>query len=175
VINVVGSGWDGMLSRRSVKSGMRRLCRWIGSSRRGLDGSGKTLTRQAQVAQAIAAGSATASGTDVMSLPDLWRVDAQENFAGCSGVIIDWCKPHGYWFDRTELQKVVSFVRSGGMQKAREKERMLLREEQERLRDLQSQPLPGSVDPRVDSASEFWGIDTDFVETIAEIIKKLFA
>ncbi|NCC75116.1 MAG: hypothetical protein EOM08_01640 [Clostridia bacterium] len=106
--------------------------------------------------------------------PTCGELMLRKNFAGCSGVIIDWCKPHGYWFDRTELQKVVSFVRSGGMQKSREKEMLLLREEQERLRELKSQPLPGSVDPRVDSASELFGIDTDLVETIAGIIKKLF-
>jgi len=114
------------------------------------------------------------SGRMYVPCPTCGELMLRKNFAGCSGVIIDWCKPHGYWFDRSELQKVVSFVRAGGMQKAREKERLLLREEQERLRKLQSQPLPGSVDPRVDSASELFGIDTDFVETIAGIIRKLF-
>lgn len=115
------------------------------------------------------------TGRMYVPCPTCGELMLRKNFAGCSGVIIDWCKPHGYWFDRAELQKVVSFVRSGGMQKAREKEMLLLREEQDRLRDLQSQPLPGSVDPRVDSASELFGIDPDFVETIAGIIRRLFS
>jgi len=43
----------------------------------------------------------------------------RKNFGGCSGVVIDWCKHHGFWFDTDELEKVISFISSGGMQKAR--------------------------------------------------------
>lgn len=46
----------------------------------------------------------------------------RKNFATCSGVIIDWCKGHGFWFDTHELEKIVEFARSGGMDEAREKE-----------------------------------------------------
>ena len=46
----------------------------------------------------------------------------RKNFAGCSGIVIDWCKGHGFWFDTHELEKVVAFVRSGGMDKARARE-----------------------------------------------------
>lgn len=98
----------------------------------------------------------------------------RKNFAGCSGVIIDWCKPHGYWFDRRELQQVVAFIRSGGMARSREKDLSLLREEQDRLRAMQAQPLPGSIDPRVDSVSELFGLDSDWVETVSSLIRKFF-
>lgn len=43
----------------------------------------------------------------------------RKNFADCSGIIIDWCRGHGHWFDPQELEKVISFVRSGGMDRAR--------------------------------------------------------
>ena len=46
----------------------------------------------------------------------------RKNFGGCSGVIIDWCKGHGFWFDTHELEKVIHFVAAGGMDKARERE-----------------------------------------------------
>ncbi|MBN1442275.1 MAG: zf-TFIIB domain-containing protein [Planctomycetes bacterium] len=60
----------------------------------------------------------------------------RKNFATCSGVIIDWCKGHGFWFDTHELEKIVDFARSGGMDIAREKE--ISRAKQE-LRRAESQ------------------------------------
>ncbi len=43
----------------------------------------------------------------------------RKNFAQISGVIIDWCKDHGYWFDAFELEQVLEFVSSGGLDKSR--------------------------------------------------------
>lgn len=45
----------------------------------------------------------------------------RKNFSG-SGVIIDWCKGHGFWFDVHELEKVVEFVCAGGLDRARKAE-----------------------------------------------------
>jgi Zn-finger nucleic acid-binding protein len=56
------------------------------------------------------------------------------NFAGCSGVVIDWCKVHGSWFDYRELQQVVTFIQEGGLKKSREREKARLEEEAHRLR-----------------------------------------
>ena len=56
------------------------------------------------------------------------------NFAGCSGVVIDWCKPHGSWFDSNELRQIVTFIQSGGLKKSREREKERLQEEMRRLR-----------------------------------------
>ncbi len=55
------------------------------------------------------------------------------NFAGCSGVILDSCRPHGVWFDPEELRGIVSFIRGGGLDVAREKERHSLELERHRL------------------------------------------
>lgn len=41
------------------------------------------------------------------------------NFARCSHVIVDVCAPHGTWFDRDELRRIVDFIRAGGLTKAR--------------------------------------------------------
>lgn len=44
------------------------------------------------------------------------------NFARCSNVVVDVCKPHGTWFDKDELHRIVRFINAGGMDVARLKE-----------------------------------------------------
>ena len=61
------------------------------------------------------------------------------NFAGCSGVVLDACKPHGVWFDADELARIVAFIRGGGLDVARERERVQLEEERRRLVKAQSE------------------------------------
>lgn len=59
------------------------------------------------------------------------------NFAQCSGVVVDICKGHGTWFDRDELARIVEFIRTGGMDAARAREKEQLAEERRRLRQEQ--------------------------------------
>lgn len=59
------------------------------------------------------------------------------NFARCSGVIVDICKGHGTWFDRDELSRIVEFIRSGGLEASRAKEKANLEEERQQLRQEQ--------------------------------------
>jgi Zn-finger nucleic acid-binding protein len=66
--------------------------------------------------------------------PECGKLMNHKNFSHCSGIILDWCRDHGSWFDRRELQQIVSFIRNGGLQKARERERRNLQVEKERLR-----------------------------------------
>jgi Zn-finger nucleic acid-binding protein len=63
----------------------------------------------------------------------------RSNFARSSGVIIDLCKEHGVWFDAGELPKIVEFIESGGLARAREKERISLDEERAKIRDQRRQ------------------------------------
>ncbi len=56
------------------------------------------------------------------------------NFARCSGVIVDVCKGHGTWFDRDELRAIVEFIRAGGLELSREKEKREIQFEREQLR-----------------------------------------
>ena len=66
-----------------------------------------------------------------------------KNFATSSGVVLDWCRDHGSWFDRQELHRIVSFIRGGGMRRARElqKERLKAQEAELRMRQAQSAAL----------------------------------
>jgi len=45
------------------------------------------------------------------------------NFARCSHVVVDVCKPHGTWFDKDELRRIVEFIRTGGFDKVRAMEK----------------------------------------------------
>lgn len=65
--------------------------------------------------------------------PECGELMNQKNFAGCSGILIDSCKSHGVWLDRQELQKIINFIKDGGLQKAREMELGRLKAEQKRL------------------------------------------
>ena len=49
------------------------------------------------------------------------------------GVIIDLCKQHGVWFDRNELSRIVEFIRAGGLEVSRAKERAAIEEERRNL------------------------------------------
>ena len=55
------------------------------------------------------------------------------NFARCSGVIVDVCKGHGIWFDREELSRIVEFIRGGGLEASRAREKAEIKEERQRL------------------------------------------
>ncbi|MEK6280050.1 MAG: zf-TFIIB domain-containing protein [Acidobacteriota bacterium] len=69
--------------------------------------------------------------------PECAQLMNRVNFARCSGVVVDVCKRHGTWFDRDELSSIVEFIRGGGMNSARAKERIEIAEERERLRQEQ--------------------------------------
>jgi len=67
--------------------------------------------------------------------PDCKQLMNRSNFARSSGVIIDMCKQHGVWFDAGELPRIIEFIENGGMDRAREKEKIAIRDERSRLRD----------------------------------------
>jgi Zn-finger nucleic acid-binding protein len=56
-----------------------------------------------------------------IACPECRKLMNTKNFSG-SGIVLDWCRDHGNWFDRGELQKIISFIRNGGLRKARERE-----------------------------------------------------
>lgn len=69
--------------------------------------------------------------------PECKQLMNRINFARCSGVIVDICKGHGSWFDRDELTRIVEFIRAGGLDAARAKEKTALEEERRQLRQEQ--------------------------------------
>lgn len=81
------------------------------------------------------------------------------NFADYSGIVVDVCREHGTWFEVNELQGIVHFLRSGGMEKVRERQKAELASARRRLQSARadrqstalSEPLPGQFQgPRRD-------------------------
>jgi len=66
--------------------------------------------------------------------PDCRQLMNRSNFARSSGVIIDLCKQHGVWFDAEELPRIIEFVRQGGLDHARQKEKHQIADERSSLR-----------------------------------------
>ena len=71
----------------------------------------------------------------------MWR----KNYGHSSGVIIDVCNKHGVWLDHRELQKILAFVRGGGLERARRLEIEQLKNEQERARNATASSAAGSA------------------------------
>jgi Zn-finger nucleic acid-binding protein len=69
--------------------------------------------------------------------PECGQLMNRVNFARCSGVVIDVCKGHGTWFDRDELREIIEFIRAGGLEAARFREKEQLAEERRRLQQEQ--------------------------------------
>jgi Zn-finger nucleic acid-binding protein len=93
--------------------------------------------------------------------PECGKLMNRQNFAGCSHVILDWCREHGAWFDQSELHQIVKFIQNGGLKKAREKEKRQLEEEKSHIR--QQQLNLSARTPSVEAAAlaSGWNEDTD--------------
>ena len=59
------------------------------------------------------------------------------NFGRLSGTVIDVCRGHGTCLDPGELHAIATFIQAGGLDRMREREIQDLREEQDRLEELQ--------------------------------------
>ena len=55
------------------------------------------------------------------------------NYGRLSGVIIDYCRDHGYWLDEGELEKIAKWVATGGLVKKRQREIDDLKNQKARL------------------------------------------
>lgn len=70
----------------------------------------------------------------------------RRNFGGSSGVLIDVCKDHGVWLDHTELERILEYVRSGGLARARQREALRAESQVERARQLSGASRPSVGD-----------------------------
>lgn len=77
---------------------------------------------------------ADANNVRYIPCPQCGQLMNRINFARCSGVIVDFCKGHGTWFDRDELRRIVEFIRGGGLEVSRQKEKTELEFQREQLR-----------------------------------------
>lgn len=66
--------------------------------------------------------------------PECKNLMNRSNFARVSGIVIDSCKQHGIWFDAEELPRIIEFIRKGGLDHARTKEKLQIQSEKEQLR-----------------------------------------
>jgi Zn-finger nucleic acid-binding protein len=116
--------------------------------------------------QAIVAGGASGpplraelklEGVRYLRCPTCRTLMNRVNFAGRSGVIIDTCRGHGTWFDKGELQNIVEFIRTGGLEQTRE------RGAQE-ARKPAAAPV-ASIEP-VNNASTPWHSGNDLVDVL---------
>ena len=75
--------------------------------------------------------------------PECSKLMNRVRFARSSEVVVDICKGHGTWFDREELQRIIEFIRAGGLDQSRAKEKRELAEER-RLRRQAEVKLTGA-------------------------------
>ena len=93
------------------------------------------------------------------------------NFGRISGVVLDVCRTHGAFFDRSELHGVIAFVRGGGLERSRQQQREQLAEEQRRLAARQAgERMASLVGPKVVLRDELQsaGVRLDF-ETLIRV------
>ncbi len=69
--------------------------------------------------------------------PQCGKMMNRQNFGRLSGAIVDTCSGHGTFLDRGELHQVVRFILDGGFDRMRQAELVRLKEEQQRLRELE--------------------------------------
>jgi Zn-finger nucleic acid-binding protein len=77
--------------------------------------------------------SADLSNIRYVPCPQCGQLMNRINFARCSGVIVDICKGHGTWFDRDELSGIAQFIRAGGLEASRQKEKSEIEFERQQL------------------------------------------
>jgi len=96
------------------------------------------------------------------------------NFARQSGVIVDICKPHGIWFDREELRRIVEFIRAGGLEKSRERDRQKWAAERRQLEATRRKSPGGGLVGPLDTRPTANPVDVaDAVVFVGRVLWKL--
>ena len=92
------------------------------------------------------------------------------NFAKCSGIIVDVCKGHGTWFDRDELQHIVEFIRTGGLDLSREKEKAEL---ESARRKLEAARRGAMMDQRMQRDARWTFCEPDLVSIAGSLLSEV--
>jgi Zn-finger nucleic acid-binding protein len=66
------------------------------------------------------AASTPPAGAHYRRCPHCEALMHRRNHGGKSGVLVDTCREHGLWFDRSELERVLAWIRGGGERAAAE-------------------------------------------------------
>lgn len=92
----------------------------------------------------------------------------RRNFGRRSGILVDQCRDHGIWFDETELQEILRWIRSGGESLAVERDR---EEDRAAASAARFRVEPKAPDEIPFSASERdWPEDTGLVGALARLL-----
>jgi Zn-finger nucleic acid-binding protein len=103
----------------------------------------------------------------------------RRNFGRGSGVLVDICGSHGIWFDAQELSQVVHWIRSGGLEAARQdlarlrqsSDKVRKRQAFQRERPTQPRPARGAWVPQSDPAEDPWA---EFIDDAVLFLVRLF-
>lgn len=81
------------------------------------------------------------------------------NFGQLSGTVVDVCRGHGTFLDAGELHAVVTFVRGGGLERARQRQLQELKDQQWRLAQLERKQAARDLQlPRANISGDYSGI-----------------
>jgi Zn-finger nucleic acid-binding protein len=81
------------------------------------------------------------SPREYIPCPDCRQLMNRKNFGNISGVLVDICKPHGFWFDAGELGRIVKFVMRGGLVEAQKRERVEREATEKRVQPIALSPV----------------------------------
>jgi Zn-finger nucleic acid-binding protein len=140
----------------SVRLGECPACGGVWVDAKSFESLCKDREKQASVlgaARRMAMAGDRGTGKPYRPCPECRELMHRVNFAKCSGVIVDVCKPHGVFFDVDELRCVVAFLSSGGLDRSRELEKEDLRAEREKLRWEQALAQKGRFDPQYSASA----------------------
>jgi Zn-finger nucleic acid-binding protein len=104
----------------------------------------------------------TLDGIKYVPCPDCGKLMNRVNFAHGSGIILDICKEHGVWFDRDELRCIVEFIRAGGLEKSRERDREIW-EQEKREKAFKPAPMAGVPGGGIDMPGSNASAAADFL------------
>lgn len=96
----------------------------------------ESLVRQYLGEHSPTAPTLATGGPAYLPCPTCGDLMARKNFGIRSGVLIDVCRGHGVWLDHRELERILDFVRAGGLARAREIEVERQKDEAEHAREM---------------------------------------
>jgi Zn-finger nucleic acid-binding protein len=123
-------------------------------------------------AMGVDSPASTAARQDVRyrKCPLCGRLMNRKHYAHRSGVIVDVCRPHGVWLDADELRRIIEFIRSGGLDRAREAQKEEIERQQRQLEALRYARTSGDLD-----AGPYGGSESEAAGGLAGVLRWLFS
>ncbi len=95
------------------------------------------------------------------------------NYGRISGVIVDYCKDHGYWLDPGELEKIAKWVATGGLNKQYARELEDMKAEKSRVSRATDQMKAQMHNQNYDDGFRR-GRDNSLAGDLLNVVSKLF-